>query len=298
MKLLTLLVHARAGIDDLTGALDYVAGALSTADFVPDADVYRPLMDMVAKRGDVEGAEHLLEDFKSRNPDKTSAPLITTVASMHMLAGNMAEAEAAVTGLMAKYKQGKVDGDVTGAFNILLTHYALRRIYPDTVRIFRWMSEEKVVPDAESYTALLRILVSHRRLRAAQNVIRSAMPRRGLQPTAFHYAVVMIGYVTAGDWQAALNLHQEMIKHNVMRTVDSEAALIRATTLQESQSSISNRPKHAPSLPLSKLIKALRDVLMNESGIEALRESLRRSLQHLLASIRLQPSTTLRVLII
>ena len=67
----------------------------------------------------------------------------------------------------------------------------------------------------------------------AWRVLTHIMPDHNIQPTAFHYAIVMAGFTDEGQYHLAMLANKRMIENNVTPTVSTRAAYVKAVALSD-----------------------------------------------------------------
>ncbi|KAK4541811.1 hypothetical protein LTR36_007343 [Oleoguttula mirabilis] len=227
-----VLLHAHSRADDLEGALDTLQGLIDTGE-KPDEFSFHPVMEMLAKRGDVDGVKDLLTQYDTLALKRREAAFFGSLLTAFVNCGEIEQAEAALKVAIDEVKTAKVHGSLTGCFNIVLTAHALRRNVDATMRVYRWMKAEDIRMDADTFAALIQALTVYRQTHAAYKILREVMPEHGCRPTAFHYALVMTGYVNQGKYAEALEVHEHMRVRNIRITASSNIVYLKAKALQE-----------------------------------------------------------------
>lgn len=231
-----VLLHAHARGDDLEGALDTLQALVDTG-MKPDEYSFHPVMELLAKRGDVEGVKDLLVQYDSLALKKREAAFFGSLLNAHVSCGEIEEAEATLKTAIDKVKSGEVRGSLTGSFNIVLTAHALRRDVDATMRTYRWMQAEGIRVDGNTFAALIVGLTVYRQTPAAYKILRKVMPEHDCLPTAFHYALVMTGYVNSGQYAEALEVHEHMRVRNIRTSPSSSSIYLKAKALMEHKGS-------------------------------------------------------------
>ncbi|KAK5138601.1 hypothetical protein LTR08_000189 [Meristemomyces frigidus] len=260
-----VLLHAYSRDDDLEGGLETLQAVVDKG-LKPDRYTFHPLMEMFAKRGDVDGVKDLLIQYdtiaqKGRRTESFGSLLTALVNS-----GEMDEAEATLKTTIDQVKKNEVGGSLTGCFNIVLTGYALRRDVDATTRIYRWMKAEGVHLDADTFAALIQALTAYRQTQAAWKILRVVMPDHDIGPTAFHYALVMTGFTNVGKYDDALLVHKHMNKLKIQSTPSLQAAYLKAKALQEHRRSGNAVPRALEAAPLTETLDELQRVLRMSQG--------------------------------
>ncbi|KAK5676386.1 hypothetical protein LTS10_011199 [Elasticomyces elasticus] len=259
-----VLIHAYSRVDDLEGGLDRLH-ALVDKGLKPDEFSFHPVMQMLAKRGDVEGVSDLIAQYDALAQKKREVAFTGSLLTALVNSDGIDEAEDVLKDAIKEVKTGQVRGSLTGSFNIVLTGHALRRDIDATMRTYRWMKTEGIRMNGNTYAALISALTTHRQTDAAYKILTTVMQDEMLEPTGFHYALVMTGYVNAGRSATALEVHAKMREYNIQPTVSSNAIFLKARALQEREKLT---PVHDGKYvtPLNQTINDLRNVLNASSG--------------------------------
>lgn len=227
------LLHAHSRADDLPGALTNLQNLISYARLTPDGYSFHALTEMFAKRGDVDGVEDMLEQYDRLSQAPRSTALLGSLITALARSDDVETAEKVLSDTVEKVKNHEISGSLTKCYNIVLTTYATNRDLDSTKRIYRSMRENGIRLDKDSYAALVHALVIRRQIDAAYKIVTSAMKENGVQPTAFHYSIVMAGYNNAGRTNDTLRVHEDMVRLNIKPTPSSRAAYLEARAVQE-----------------------------------------------------------------
>ncbi|KAK3069557.1 hypothetical protein LTR53_012008 [Teratosphaeriaceae sp. CCFEE 6253] len=226
------LIHAHARVDVLPNALDILQTMIDKG-LRPDEFSFHPIMEMLAKRGDVDGVKDMLAQYDEFAHKRREAAFVGSLLTAHVNRGEMEAAEEALKDALPQVKMGKIRGSLTGSFNIILAGHALGREVDATMRTYQWMKTEGILMDANTYAALMQALTSHRQTDAAYDILRTVMRDERLEPSAFHYALVMTGYVNQGMPESALEVHDAMRARKIKPTFSSNVIYLKARALQE-----------------------------------------------------------------
>ncbi|EMC96427.1 hypothetical protein BAUCODRAFT_33780 [Baudoinia panamericana UAMH 10762] len=232
LKCYNVLIHAQSRVDDFKGASDLLQSVIKRG-MRPDEFTFHPIMQMLAKRGDVDGVRDLLMQYDALAQKKREVAFTGSLITALINRGEIDEAETVLKDAIVDVKTAKVRGSLTGSFNIVLTGHALRRDTDATMRVYRWMMTEGIRPDAGTFAALIQLQVRNRRATQALAILKKVMRKHGVVPNAFHYALVMTGFVRVGRYNDALRVYDHMKAHNVKRTPSSNIAYLKAKALKE-----------------------------------------------------------------
>ncbi|OCK88861.1 uncharacterized protein K441DRAFT_700266 [Cenococcum geophilum 1.58] len=228
-----ILLHTYARADDLDGTLkcfdDLVKSGLR-----PDSWSFGPVLDICARRGDVEAVQGLFAQARSENvliQNYTVTRAALVLANVN--SDDLATAEAAAGAMLKDKRAGTLHGPLTPTWNILLTTYAARSDLESTMRIYRSMQAEKIPLDSLSYSALMKSLIVLRQTDAAYKILRKTMVKNNIRACAHHYALVMAGFISEFQVHRALKAHERMISKRIRPTVSSRMAYLKAKAFAE-----------------------------------------------------------------
>ncbi|KAK0932712.1 hypothetical protein LTR29_015716 [Friedmanniomyces endolithicus] len=228
------LIHAHSRVNDIEGGVRRLQSLIDKG-FEPTVFSFHPVTEMLAKRGDVKSVKKMLAQYDDFATEQRHTALTGSLLTAHVNSEGIEEAELVLKDIIQEVKSGKVRGALTGGFNILLTGHALRRDLDATMRTYRWMFTEGIRMDANTYAALIQAFTVHRQTNSAYKILRVVMRDKRLEPTAFHYALVMTGYVNQGNYNTALEVHQAMRQRNIEPTVSSNEICLKAKALHEQE---------------------------------------------------------------
>jgi len=232
MRVWNALLHAHSRADDIDGALATMKKLVAYGQ-TPDDYSFHPLLELYAARGDIDSVMDLLEQYDELSGRPRTTALYGSLMTAHSNTNDVESARKVLEGLIPKVKAGEVKGTLTKCFNILLARLALRREIDETMRVYQWMKDEEIEVDSMTYAALMQSLVAYRQPDAAWKLLNTAIPEKGLQPQAFHYAVAMTGFVRQNSFQTALDIHKQMLNRNIEPTLMTNAIYLRAKALYE-----------------------------------------------------------------
>jgi len=232
MRVWNALLHAHSRADDIDGALATMKKLVAYGQ-TPDDYSFHPLLELYAARGDIDSVMDLLEQYDELSGRPRTTALYGSLMTAHSNTNDVESARKVLEELIPKVKAGEVKGTLTKCFNILLSRLALRREIDETMRVYQWMKDEEIEVDSMTYAALMQSLVAYRQPDAAWKLLNTAIPEKGLQPQAFHYAVAMTGFVRQNSFQTALDIHKQMLNRNIEPTLMTNAIYLRAKALYE-----------------------------------------------------------------
>jgi pentatricopeptide repeat-containing protein PET309 len=264
------LLHAHSRADDIDGALATMKRMVAFGQ-TPDDYSFHPLLELYAARGDVDSVMDLLEQYDELSGMPRSTSLYGSLITAHNNRNDVESAHKVLQELIPKVKAGEVEGTLTGCFNILLTGLALGREIDETMRVYKWMRKEQVEVDGMTYAALMQSLVAYRQADAAWKMLKWAMPEKGLQPQAFHYGVVMTGFVKLNSFKTALDIHKQMLSENIKPTLMTNAIYLKAKALYELRQAPEADMAQAP-YPVELIVEELDEIFQDPAAALAAHE--------------------------
>jgi pentatricopeptide repeat-containing protein PET309 len=262
-----ILIYAYVRADDLDGALSCFRDVM-TSDVKPDGYTFGPLLDLCAKRGDVESVQMLLSQAASLDVhvhDRAVSQAALVLAYLN--AYDMVGAERAALELLIETPATVRPVDLTLIWNMLITHHALLGDVESSRRLYRQMVENNIPLDSWTYAALMRSLIELRQTNAAYKILRVTMPNNNVRVYAFHYALVMSGFASEGQLHRAMHAYKRMKERNVKPSIASRLASIQAVGLSEIKGL---KQKHDKD-PLTRLVEveeSIREILAEGDAAE------------------------------
>ena len=217
---IVIAAHARAG--DVGGALDWFTKLLDSK-VQPDSYSFGTMMNMYANRGDLEAVEELLQQSKSV-VDKMTTAMVDSLVLAHIRNERIEEAEKMVESAVNM----DLEGTRTRMWNYLLNAYAFRGDIENLARVHTRIKDVGVPRDSMTYVAIMQGLVIRRRVDDADKILKVIMPKKGIQATATHYAVIMGGYLAIRKYPKIFSLYQRMIERNVKSQLSTQTLMIKA----------------------------------------------------------------------
>lgn len=256
-----LLVYTRA--DDLDRALACFNQILESG-LTPDVRTFGSLLDLCASRGDVEAYEALYtkaEQLKIhiRSDVRARAGYVQTLLNFDDPEGAYKIARIMVRDQHA----GTLRGSLTHTWNLLIQYYALRADINECRRLYREMVEEKIPLNTWTYGSLMRAFVEVRQTNAAYKILRVTMPENNIQVHAFHYAIVITGFIRERQYDHALRANKRMMARNVPQTVSSRVASLNAVGISEILK-LKKEKDHDPRTRLIGIEEQMRGILLSD----------------------------------
>ena len=220
-----IATHARAG--DVDGAIEWF-DKLRSAGFCPNSKSYSCLIKMYARRGDLNEVLRLFHESES----KGIVPVISMVnGTVQALVQNDRFDDALE--MLDKASQMEMQGSRTRMWNYLLTALAQRGELEKVRETHQQMEDNNITSDAFTYAIMMHSLAMHKFPEAADKILHKVMFRAKLQPTSFHYAVVMGGYLKTKQYHRIFELYNEMIEKNIKPTFSAHNILIRTAAYMD-----------------------------------------------------------------
>ena len=162
LKCWNVLLHAHARADDLEGAFTNFQNLIEYARLTPDIYSFDPLLAMLSRRGDVEGAEDLIQQYDQIVQDKRTAMMMAHLIEAYVNSKDLPGAEAVLRDTLEQYRKGAIVGSITRCFNVILYAHASRNDIDATMRTYRLMKADGVKVNADSFGALIQVLCYYR----------------------------------------------------------------------------------------------------------------------------------------
>jgi pentatricopeptide repeat-containing protein PET309 len=258
-----VLLHAHSRADDLDGALE-VMDKLADAGIKPDVYSIHPVLEMYAARGDVSSVENLLGQCDELIGPTRRTELYGSLMTAHINANDVDSAQKVLGELVPKVWAGEVEGTLTKCFNILLTALSLQREVESTMEVYRWMKAENVGVNSLTYAAIMQGLATYRQADAAWKILNSTMPEEGHKPQAFHYAIVMTGFVRQHAYKTAMDIYATMIRRNIKSTLNTDAIYAKARALYQVRHNPEGRQVNPASA--SRIVEELDELLRDPNA--------------------------------
>ncbi|KAH7128800.1 hypothetical protein B0J11DRAFT_525837 [Dendryphion nanum] len=272
-----LLAYVRA--DNLDGSLACFNRILQ-AGATPTLYTITPLLDLCAERGDVEAFETIFSKAEQLKIDvRTSVWARAGYVQACLLSNDPQGAESIAQTMFRNNQSGTLPGDLTHVWNLLVNYYALKGDIFNTRRLYQQMQQNKIPLDSWTYGSLVRALVEVRQTNAGYKIIRVTMPENNVRVHAFHYALVMTGFLREKQYPEAMRAYQRMCARNVSQTHASRMTSLRVMGIEE----LRMLEKEKPDQPKERLIeveRTLREILLEdfEAGVARSEPRLERSI--------------------
>lgn len=231
LKCWNIVIHAYGKANDLEGAIDMLNRLLQTK-LVPDEYSFAPLLNLYSKQGDVDRADQIFALAKSHHV-KPTIRMFNSLIVAYVNGDKLDRAEQLLEETFKTAKLEKAVDSLTIPFNSILTAYALRRNMQSAMDTYNRMRKENVPLDANTYAAIFRVLCFYRQTASAHKVLREIMRNSNVRPLAFHYAILMAGYIDQQLYDEALGAAEEMTHARVRSNNTISSLKLKAEALLE-----------------------------------------------------------------
>lgn len=253
-----IVIFSYQRANDLDGGLRAFE-QLCDSGLEPDRFSFGPILSMYGRQGDVDGATNAL-DLAAGYNIRPSTLMLNGLVLAHATSGDIEAAEEALSVAAKQVEKGEAVGSLTACYNTVISGRALHRDIEKTMKIYRQMRDENVPLDGNTYAALLQSLCLFRQPESAHKILTTIMPAKDIRPSAFHYTIVMNGYIRQGRYDEALQLHRAIGKNQVRPSVGSNMAYLKAKALSEHAAKSDDSEEYS-AVPLRDTIKELLKLL-------------------------------------
>lgn len=233
-----LLAHARSN-DDLS-TFD-VFDEMRKTKIRPTGYTYGTLLSICAEHGDTETALELLANARDGGL-QISVPMVNTVVEAYL---SHHDVQAAMRFAIATSESG-TSASLTRLWNSLIRYFAAKADIPALMNARNMMSKYNVEADEMTYAAIISALVLMHKTTEAVTMIREMHYNQGLTANAFHYSIVLHGFVRERNRDMVAVIANEMRQRFPKITRNANRALL----LLESQRDDSFKSQDPHSLRL------------------------------------------------
>ncbi|CAA9960538.1 PPR 2 domain containing protein [Pyrenophora teres f. maculata] len=256
-----ILTYLRA--DNLDGALECFNNCVDFG-LVPDTHTFGPLLNFCATRGDVEAFEALFSRAKQMGVQlDSSVRARSAYVRAFINAGDPEGAEAIALGMLKSWQNGTLYGEpLTHTWNLLIQEQALNRDLAGSRQYYKQMVQNGIPLDSWTFGSLMRSLIEVKQTNAAYKLLKEAMPEQNVRIHAFHYAIVMSGFLKEKQFHLAMDAYERMKSRKVPETESARQASLRVL----GEADIENMKDRGGKLPNYRLLKvqeALEEMLVS-----------------------------------
>lgn len=222
-----ILISVYARVSDVDGAFQCFNDMLRT-NLEADEYTYSILFNLCARMGDATLLHELLRITTSGGTKRSLAATESLVLAC-INNDELDEAERIAEAALSM----EFHGPRTRMWNYLLNAHSLRRNIEAVTRLHQRMQKTGVPLDGMTYAALMQSLAILKETDAAYKILRVVMPRDGIKATAFHYAIVMGGFVSTNETWKVFRVYKHMVKRNIRPTLSTQIPLLKASVSAE-----------------------------------------------------------------
>ncbi|KAI0573483.1 PPR-2 domain containing protein [Pyrenophora tritici-repentis] len=265
-----ILTYLRA--DNLDGALECFNNCIEFG-LVPDTYTFSPLLNFCASRGDIEAFEALFSKAKQMGVQLDSNVRARSAYVRAFLnAGDPEGAEAIALGMLKSWQNGTLYGEpLTHTWNLLIQEQALNRDLAGSRQYYKQMVQNGIPLDSWTFGSLMRSLVEVKQTNAAYKILRVAMPEQNIRVHAFHYAIVMSGFLKEKQYHLAMDAYERMKGRNVPETESARQASLRVLG-EANIEKLKDREGKLPNYHLLKMGKALEEMLVSSVDTDSVHD--------------------------
>lgn len=206
----------------------------------PDNYTFGTMMGICAVHGDGDRVIALYQEAASRGIQRSTAMLDCLVLAK-LQQGKLQEAERICRSTI----HATLDAPATRMWNQLLVAHGMRRDLAKVNRLLAAMKERNIPYNSMTYAALMQSLAMIKQPDRAYAILKDVMPDAGMKATAFHYAVVMGGYIANGEIDKVYSVQNRMTKRKIKPNVSTQTILIKASAIDDQRDPDQN---HSPSV--------------------------------------------------
>jgi pentatricopeptide repeat-containing protein PET309 len=225
-----ILLNAYGKVQDTSSAYKCFEKLLESPIARPDDYTFGTMMGICASRGDLERTIELYilaEELKIQK----SSTMIDSLVLAYISEGDLQKAERLCEDAVKLDLKGSQSR--TRMWNYLLIAYAIRRDLANVNRVLQLMAEMDINYDEYTYSALMQALCMVKQPSKAYDILKEVMVEAGVQATAFHYAVVMGGFLTTGESRKVFEVQNRMMRRNIRATTSTNLMAFKAQIAED-----------------------------------------------------------------
>ena len=208
--------------NSLREALDWVL-IMQEQDIQPNVETFELVIRAFCDRGEVDAAEGFLRDLREGGIP-IEARVVDHIIYAHARNGNIDEAEK----ILFDTLRDNVPGNKTRMWNTVLYAVALQGDMEDIQQLHQRMVEEKVPEDTYTYAAVIQGVSRTKYPNLSLKIIKKIMPEKKLVPTAFHFAIVMSGFLQTREYHNVFETSRQMRLMKIKQDFSTKTLLLRA----------------------------------------------------------------------
>ncbi|KAF1949497.1 hypothetical protein CC80DRAFT_270080 [Byssothecium circinans] len=263
-----ILLYAFTRADDLDGALECFNNCLDSG-VAPDIYTFGPMLDLCAARGDVEAFEALFARAKLLNvPVEADRRARSGYVQAFLNTGDAEGAEAIAEGMHQSWLAGTLRDEIlTHSWNLLVSYYGVQGDLTNTRRMYKQMMDKQIPMDTWTYAGLMRSLIEAKQTNSAYKILSVTMPMNQVRVHAFHYAIVITGFLRENQYRHAQRVYQRMVRRKIPQTQSSRQASILAVGIKE-LTALKEQQVSDPHARLREVEEKLRESILANYGSE------------------------------
>ncbi|KAJ5085903.1 hypothetical protein N7532_010674 [Penicillium argentinense] len=173
----------------------------------PDSHTFGTLMQIAAKRGDIDSTRRLLKEAQDCQV-RITMPLLQAIIKAYCHNGELELAEKLAGASLSL----NAEGSSLKMWNTILLHYARRMDVKACYRIRARMESAGVSLNAGSYYAILLGLVLAGRTERARRMLRELHKKRRMYATEMHLSLILHGFVREGNRDMVHIIFREILE--------------------------------------------------------------------------------------
>jgi pentatricopeptide repeat-containing protein PET309 len=208
----------------------------------PDFYTYGTLMGLFSQRGDTARVDDLYRMVREDGIHITT-PMIDCLVLARIRSGRLSDALRIVNEATAEDS----NQSLTTMWNYIILGHVFNQDLQGMKDTYDRMQQADIKFNAMTYAAFLQGLVFARRFDHAIRVLWKIMPMAGIQPSAFHHGILMIGLVNANKNAFALFVYEKMIDRRIAPNETTQVQMLKAAAnLEMHQADSDDIPNDIP----------------------------------------------------
>jgi pentatricopeptide repeat-containing protein PET309 len=227
VKCWNILINAYGKANQVDEAFEVYENLLET-DLKPTDYTFGTVMGIATTRGDPEKTREIYENAKSYRIKPTAA-MVDCIVLGYIKEDQLKKAERTCENAL----KVKVSGPLTRMWNQLLGTYAMRRDIESVNRLLNKMRNLDIRFDTFTYVTLLEALTMAKQADHAFRVLKEVMFNSGIKVNAYHYAIVMGGFIANNQIDRVFDVHLDMLKRKITASSDTNINLLKGVAIKD-----------------------------------------------------------------
>jgi pentatricopeptide repeat-containing protein PET309 len=223
-----ILVDAYAKVHDADGAFEAFERILELENIHPDHYTFGTIMGIYTTRGDLDRVKEVYQLALTMDREQSCA-MVDCLVLAHIQDERLEQAE--------KICEDALDMDLIGSrtrmWSYLIIGHAMNRDLVNVNRILRRMSKAKIDYDQFTYSAMMQALAMTKQVDSAYAILKETMRDAGLKVTSFHYAVVMGGFYSTGEYRKVFEVHNRMLRRELRQTASTRLLAMKTAEAED-----------------------------------------------------------------